>query len=115
MNRVLNSVLWQRYNTLLKERPVTTKVASTFTLNMIGDTICQLLMHQRKDKEPFKWDVKRSLRQSLIISIGYTPVMHFYLSRVTPLINVSPRITTSKKATVALRTFIHAMIIMPMN
>ena len=66
-----------------------TKVASTFVINFFGDITCQLLMQRAaKEKEKFKWDVRRSLRQAFIISIGYTPLMHLYLTKVTPLMNL---------------------------
>ena len=83
---------WQRYNTLLKERPIPTKVASTFVINFTGDIICQLMMHstkpatsgdiEAKKPEKFEWDKRRTIRQSLIISIGYTTPIHLYLKHV---------------------------------
>ena len=51
MSRIFKSGLWQRYNTLLKEKPIRTKFASSFTINMVGDITCQLIMHRQEKKE----------------------------------------------------------------
>ena len=48
MHSLIQSSVWQRYTTLIHEMPVKTKIASTFTINCIGDVTCQLVMHWRE-------------------------------------------------------------------
>ena len=51
LNRFLDSKYWKRYMTLLKEKPIPTKVASTFAINFVGDITCQLLMHNMENRK----------------------------------------------------------------
>ena len=108
----------QGYETLLKKKPIQTKMASTFAINLVGDITCQLMMHKQDTADSrgkFSWDSIRSLRQAVIIAVGYTPYMHFYLTRVAPHIRVSPSISKSETASTALRVFIHSFILLPFN
>ena len=63
------------------------------------------------------------MEQSLILSLGYTPYMHLYLTRITPLIKVRKRPSfwpfsqqtrfDPEKASIALRASIHAFLLLP--
>ena len=86
----------------------------------------QSLLHQRSSnmpncpaptQKPFSWDFSRTLRQAVINSFMYTPIMHLYFMKVTPYItlNPSPRFISSETSSMLLRASIHTFLILPLN
>ena len=73
------------YNKVIVERPLATKVATTFAIFGAGDIVMQRMENVKK------WDYERTLRQSCVSGFIMSPLLHAFITRIiTKRIYIAP-------------------------
>ena len=91
--------LLRTYDSYLIRRPLATKMATNFTICCAGDLICQAIVSQASKKQDQQQqvaqteiDLVRTARFGTVGACVQTTLLHWYLSRVVPRLEVGPHL-----------------------